>query len=294
MTSDAEAAADKFASIPNVEIIVATFVDRATDGMVTVDFGQGEVVILSAGVTEPLPGDPVRVLRVNNTTIMIGPAFPLSGVGTVTATGTPLLTVTTSAGSRQLPRVSSYSAVNGDLVLIDWSAGGIVIGKITAAPAGAYAPPPPVITDFSVDFRAYTSASIQSGSWNKNDVWASDSNRGAWFYGTSIADTIPDSATIRRVQIYLPEFYNPFPSDVASLGVHGLASPAGGLTITGSFGVAGGAGWRDLPPGYGDALKIGSALGVAVQQAVAFSGYHKYYGTASDADSGLLRIDWTV
>jgi len=35
-------------------------------------------------------------------------------------------------------------------------------------------------------------------------------------------------------------------------------------------------------------------LGVGVQQLVALSGYHKYTGRASDADSGLLRIDWTV
>ena len=293
MTSDADATADKLASIPNVEIIVATFVARATDGMVSVDFGQGPVVILSAGVTEPLPGDPVRVLRVNTTTIMVGPAFPLSAIGTVTATGTPKLTVTTSAGSRQLPFMSSYSAVNGDTVLIDWASGGVVLGKVTAAPAGAYAPPPPVSTAFQADFFAVNSGSIQSGSWNKNDVWASDSNMGAWFYGSAIADTIPDSATVTRLQIYLPEFYNQYPSELAAIGLHALSGPSGGLSLAGPTPVWG-AGWRDLPSSYGDLLKTGVYLGTGVQQLNPGLGYHKYYGTASDSASGLLRIDWTV
>jgi len=293
VTSDADATAEKLASIPNVEIIVATFVDRATDGMVSVDFGQGPVVILSAGVTEPLPGDPVRVLRVNSTTIMVGPAYPLSGIGTITATGAPKLTVTTSAGSRQLPFISSYSAVNGDLVLIDWSSGGVVIGKVTAAPAGAYTPPASVITDYSVDFLAVNSGSIQSGSWNKNDVWASDSNKGAWFYGSAIADTIPDSAVVTRTQIYLPEFYNPYPAEYAAVGLHALSGPSGALSLTYPTVVAGG-GWRDLPAGFGEVLKTGLFLGVGVQQLNPGSGYHKYYGTASDAASGQLRIDWTV
>jgi hypothetical protein len=105
--------------IPVVKVLVATFVQRADDGMVEVDFGQGPVTILSAGVAEPLPGQSVRVLQVDSTTMMLGSAIPRSGIGQVTGTGSPTLTVTTSVGSLALPYIASYSAVNGDNVLID-------------------------------------------------------------------------------------------------------------------------------------------------------------------------------
>jgi hypothetical protein len=282
------------ADIPVVKVLVATFVERADDGMVQVDFGQGPVTILSAGVAEPLPGQSVRVLQVDATTMMLGPAVPRSGIGVVTATGSPTLTVTTSVGSLALPFIATYSAVNGDTVLIDWDAGGVVIGKVTAAPAGSYTPPVGSATAFSVDFRATDSGSYYSGSWVRDDLWASDSNKGAWFYGTTIPDTIPDTATITRVQVYLPEFYNPFPAELAGVGLHALSSKVGALALSSVVGVAAGAVWQDLPVTFGDALKTGASLGVGVQQLVALSGYHKYTGRASDADSGLLRIDWTV
>ena len=289
MTSNADAVAQKLETIPNVQLLVATFVSRVADGTVKVDFGDGAVTILSAGVSEPLPGKSVRVIRIDDLAIMLGLSVPVSGIGVVTSAGSPLLTVTTSAGSLQLPRISSYSAVVGDAVLIDWDAGGVVIGKVSAVPAGTYVPPTVDPTDFSVEFRA-TDSGTYGGSWSQNDVWCSDSNLGAWFYGTAIADTIPDSATISRIQIYLPEFYNAYPSSLATLGVHSLAAKTGAPAVSGAFAVAGGAGWRDLPTNYADLLKTGAALGIGTNH----GGYHKYSGRASDANSGLLRIDWTV
>lgn len=221
---------------------------------------------------------------------MLGPAQPRSGVGTVTATGTPTLTVTTSAGSRQLPFISTYSAVVSDTVLIDWASGGVVVGKVTAAPSSSYTPADAPMGSFSADFRADDSGSYQSGSWWTSDVWCSDTNIGAWFYGSTIADTIPDAATITSVQVYVNEFYNAFPTSLATVGLHALATKAGAPTVTSEVTVSAGSGWKTLPAAFGDALKTGVSRGVGTDH----GGYHKWRSRAADADSGLLRIGWSV
>lgn len=270
---------------------MGTYAGPGSDGSVLIDFGQGAVSCLSAGFFEPLPGDSVRCLQVGPSTVMIGPARPRSAIGTITATGTPLLTVDVAGESFQLPYLLSFTPRNnGDIVLIDWSSGGVVVGEVSAAPAGSYDPGGSTPGTYTADFLASDSGSYQSGSWWTNQVWCSDSNIGAWFYGTAIADTIPDAATITRVQLYVPEFYNGFPGSLATVGLHGLSSKAGAPGISSAVTISDGSGMKDLPASFGDALKTGSSYGVGTNH----GGYHKYYGRFEDALSGLLRIDWTV
>lgn len=275
-------------ALKNVESVdwpVATFVEANSDGTVNLDFGLGPVTCLSAGFHEPLPGDSVRALRTDKGTVMLGPAVPRSVIGLVTATGSPRLTVDTSTGEEQLGYLLSYSPSVSDLVLIF---GNIVLGEVSAAPAGSYSPPVPPVTSRQVDFRAVDSGSYSS-SWWTADVWCSTNNDGAWFY-PDIAGSIDDGATITRVQAYFPEFYadgNP-----ATVGLHSLASKSGAPSISGAHAIAPGAGWRDLPASYGTSLKTGAARGIGVNSDP--FGWHKYRSRASDADSGLLRIDWTV
>ncbi len=280
-------------AIPTAGLIVGTFVSLNPDGTVQIDFGAGPVPCLSAGSSQPLPGTSVRCVQFDGGVVMLGPAAPQSTFGTVTATGALALTVTVGGVSLQLPFMVSYTprAIN-DVVLIDWDSGGVVLGKLSAVPGASYVyvPTTPPIQAYTADFRADDSGSFESGSWNKNDVYCSSSNIGAWFYGSTIAGTIPDGAVINRVQLYVPEYYNQFPSSLATIGLHTLPTKAGTPSISSAGTISQGTGWKDLPVGFGDALKTGAALGVGTNH----GGYHKFRGRATDADSGLLRIDWTV
>ena len=273
--------------VPSISLPVAEFVDAGADGQVLVDFGEGPVPILSAGLFEPLPGESVRVLRSSAGTVLLGPSAPRSSIGQVTATGSPALTVETSSGSIQLPYVETYTPGVGDVVLIDWASGGVVVGEVTAAPAGSYTPPPsPEPEEQTVNFRAFDSGSWQSRWWT-NDVWVSINNTGCFFY-RDIADTIPNGAEILSVEIYLLEFYNEFPSSLARFGLHDLASKSGAPTISSAVSVPAGSGWRSLPKSFGDQLKTGSARGVGAS----INGYHKFRAVSSHPESGKLRIKW--
>jgi hypothetical protein len=283
--------------IPTVGIQPGTFVSANTDGTVQIDFGQGAVTCQSAGFFQPLPGDFVRCIKVNGITMMLGPAIPRSSIGKVTATGTPVITVTTSIGSKQLPFLSSYTPTIGDTVDIDWASGGIVLGKTSAVPASSYAAITPTAATYSADFRAGDSGtwSVTSSNYFTADSWCTSTghDRGAWFYGTAIADTIPDAAVINSVQAYMDEFYNEFPAQLALIGLHALTSKSGAPTITSPVSIPAGSGFKVLPTSFGDALKTGVSKGIGTGSAGS-SGYHKFRGVASDAESGLLRIQWTV
>lgn len=291
MTS-AQKLANLFAELGPAEFIVGDFVDTNADGSVEVDFGDGAVTVLSALNYTPLAGVSVRCLRIKGGALMLGEANPVAIIGTVTATGSPLLTVTTSVGSQELPYLASYDPRNtNDEVVIF---GGYVLGKPSATLAGSYTAPAAATTDYQVDFRATDSGSWNGTSWWTTQPWASNSNKGAWFYGGAVGDTIPDGAEITRVQAYLPRFYDGFPAELAAVGLHVLAAKSGSLSLSSPTAIAAGSGWYDLPTSFGDSLKTGASTGIGVQQNNANLGYHKFRSISEDADSGLLRIDWTV
>lgn len=284
----AAAVTRSLAELGPTEMIVGTFVTTNADGTVQIDFGQGEVTVLSAINYQPLPGIAVRCLRYKGGAILLGESNPIAILGTVTATGTPLLTVETSAGEKQLPYLVSYTPRTiGDIVVIF---GGYVLGEPSAALGANYTPETPAASSYSVDFRADDSGSYFGSSWWTNDVRCSDGNIGAWFYGSTIANTIPDAATITRVQIYINEYYNQFPSSLATIGLHTLETKSGAPTVTDTVTISAGSGWKDLPASFGDALKTGAKKGAGTNE----GGFHKFRSRAADADSGLLRIDWSI
>lgn len=290
----AKIVARKLATIPTVSTLTGLYVSTNPDGTVQVDFGQGPVPVYSAGFYTPLPGDSVRVVKLNAFTLMLGPVVPEFAYGRVTATGSPKLTVAFADGTSEalFYMVSAYPspAVNDD-VLINRASGGMILGKVSGVPVSGYLPPVAPIgasQSFAVDFRATDSGSYDHsyGSWFQNDVWASVHANGVWFYGSSIADTISDTATITAVRVYAPEFYA-VGGDTA-IGVHSLAGKTGAPTVTSAVPITGG-GWLTLPTAFGDALKTGAASGVGT---VTGNYFHKYRGRATDAQSGLLHIEW--
>lgn len=291
MVSSAQKTAEALATIPTLELPVGVYQGEGDNGAVLVDFGSGPVSCFQAGTFAPNPGDSVRCLRTSAGTVMLGLSRPRRSTGVVKSLAAPLVTVTTSIGDLAMPYLSSYAPVVGELVAIDWPGGGIVLGKVTAKPDGGTTPgpTPPPVQDYQVDFIAADSGSFGT-SWFTNEVYCSSSNIGAWFYGTAIPDTIPDAAVITGISVYVTEFYNQFPSSLATIGMHTQPSKGGAPSVAGAVTISAGTGWKPLPASFGDNLKAGYQLGLGTNH----GGYHKFTARSSDAQSGLLRISWRV
>lgn len=275
-------------TIPEVSWSTATFVKANSDGTALVDFGDGQITVLATFLPR-FRGSAVRVLRVDNLTVLVGLAVPFPAEGVVATVGATTATVTTDAGTLTLPWVGSAPTV-ADTVAIE--SHGVIIGKVSLPASTTYASPgaPGTGGTFTLDFRAADSGSYFGSSWWTNTVRCSDGNIGAWFYGTTIADTIPDSATIVSVQVKVKETVNQFPGSLATIGLHGLLSKAGVPVVTSAVTIPAGSGFQALPTSFGDALKTGASYGLGTAE----GGYHVYAGRATDADSGLLRITYAA
>lgn len=301
--ANSKAVAARLMDVPTVRSMTATFVVKNPDGTVQVDFGLGPVTIYSAGFYTPLPGDNVRTLAVDGLILMLGPVVPKSVFGRIIATGDPRLTVRlpdlTEVSLPYMPGgFSSGPTVNQD-VLINWPDGGVVEGNVTEVPSSSYLPKPVAVEGTqqkvrttTVEFIARDSGNYwtSAGSWNKNEVWASPNNTGAYFYN-NIAGTIPNNADIELVQIYVNEFQNSFPNNPAYFGLHSKTSKSGNPSVTSGYAIDKGSGWRTLPTSFGDALKTGAALGIGT---VATTGLHKFRGRGSGPSNGKLRIRYSI
>lgn len=287
-------AAVALAAVTSVDEFVGTFVSaNNANGTVNIDFGKGSVVCFNAGVFQPLPGNSVRCIKVGAATIMLGLAAPKSSIGTVSAVAAPLATVLLSDGSHQaMPYSTLYTPTNGDTVLIDWPAGGVILGKVSTPPVGSYTPTSSGPITTTSQFKAIDSGNyyVPGGNWTAgDDPWCSTNNYGCWFYGTSPADTIPDSATILGVSVYVDPFYDEFPTSLATIGLHALLGKSGNPSPSSPVTISAGSGNKGLPTSFGDVLKTGAMRGLGTRQ----GGYHKFQGIAEDASSGLLTIAWS-
>jgi len=287
-----ERISDALAQIPDFESISATYVSQ-TGTIATVNQGVNTIQVLSSSQYPLIPGDPVRLQRRNGSLVMLGPAMPRSATGMVTAIGSPRGTVEYPAGSgisAQMGYNPSYTPAVNDIVLISWdAAGGTIAFKPTAVP-GPTAPPvaaPAAPQVYEQVFTAIDSGS-RSSSWNQTSVWASDTYIGAWFYGSKIKDTIPDTAVINRVRIYLPITHN-F-GDPPQLGRHtSPTKPAGAVSISSAAALSPRSGWVDIPTALIDYLKANDG-GIGLNH----GGYNIYAAVASDGYSGALDIIYTA
>lgn len=276
----------KLNDAPDVKRLAGTFV--STDGVrAVVDVGGGRI---PADLTGYLPevNEDVWVLFINGVALVLGPTTPRPGKGTVT--GAPsgnLVPVSTIAGNFTLPYAAGLSLSSGQVVKIAWNDGGFVTDVMSISPPPGTAPGAPGTggTDQIQVFTAIDAGSYD-GRWWTAQVWSSDSNIGAWFYGTKIADTIPDTAAIISVEIYISPvqiLYAP-----PNIGVHGSAGkPSGAVAVSSATPIGVAAGWIGLPPSFGDYLKANyGGIGIA------HGGYSIFNSLAADAQSGALRIHW--
>lgn len=280
--------ADALARVPVVESIVGVFVSQ--DGPVaTVDVAGRRLLVKAATQLQVLPSDPVRLERRGPDLVVTGPSTNRATLGTVTVAGNPA-TVEYPDGSgvtADLPVVDGLTVDVADTVIIDWASGGTVTA-VVASPLSPEAPEDPgagsgqtvTVTLFADQSGSYGS------SWWTDEVWASSSYVGGWFYGTKIKDSIPDSAVILSASIYLPAA-STF-GDPPNFGIHNQAvRPAGSLTVSSTVALSPRVGEVPLPTSWFDTLKASDG-GIGVNH----GGRNVYRSVGADGNSGRLTVTY--
>lgn len=261
----------------------------STDGVrATVDVGGGRIPADFCGY-QPEVGEGVWVLFVDGTVTLLGPSQLKPGRGTVkTVPANNKVKVTTTAGEFNLPYSAGLSLSVGQKVKLGgWNDGGFVYSVMSTSPPANLPPegPAPDGADHVVVFTAVDAGSYDTRWWT-GQVWASDHNLGIWVFGTKIADTVPDTASILGIDIYISAAQ--LQGDPPNLAVHAhTVKPAGAPVLGAPAAVRVAPGWNALPTTFGDYLKA-TAGGIGC----AHGGYNIFNSLAADAQSGALRIHW--
>jgi hypothetical protein len=289
-TADRLAAALR--EIPSVSSKLGTFVRR--DGVrVVVSFAGRQVVLPFVGSQLPPVGASVQVESRDGVSVVTGAAAPLPGAAVVTAVAEPLVTVSAWGREYTLRHAAGYVPVVGHEVSVSWSADGGLVQDRVSAPA-VQQPAPELPLPVSGGFHPGPFTAVGSGSfgsrWFTNDVYASSSNTGGWWYGSKVRDTIPDGARIDGAAIFL----NPRQVSGSNpvMRLHSSeGQPGGPLAFVGApFALAGArSGWVNIPTAWVDYLKANSG-GIGFEH----GGYNIFRGTGADALSGALDLSWTA
>lgn len=243
----------------------------------------------------------VWVLIVGQLAIAVGQPVR-APMGTVT--GTPangLVDVLVDDGiTSTVGFATSYTPAAQHRVLLDWRAGGHILIRTdpAAAQPSPEVPPPtnpgtPVVSKSRTFYASDSASHRRGGAWQSGSVYFGQSfDSSGYFYGTQIADTIPDGATITGVRVYLEVLQA---SGVATmpLSLHASAGRSGGglaLDQTVDIGSmpAGFRGDVQLPAGWGDLLKTGARLGIGTSGA----GLRVLKGSSANAACGAMTLDW--
>lgn len=251
---------------------------------VLVDFDGRRIPAYSFAGYVPELNEPVWVEILDGVAYMGGPTLPKPAEGVVQTFSPGTATVSTSLGPVTATVAAGATLVALDIVKLYWANGAHVLGKIGSnAPPIVPPAPAPAPARRTVVFTAIDSGSFD-GRWWTGDVYSSASNRGAWFYGSKIRDTIPSSAYIASAEVYLP---NPKRLlGARPFGRHGHGTkPAGAPSIVDTSTLSATSGWVPIPTALVDALKTGTG-GVGF----ALGGYNIWPGVQADGQSGALRI----
>lgn len=277
----AKAIAELGAQRVSHRIVLCTALDQAS-GVATFNVNGG---VQSARVFgyPPAVGVEALLLYIGGVPFCLGPAYraPWGVVAELPSAGK--VTVSGDDGRPySVPYADSLDLLVGDRVAIEWSSGVVVAEPGSEVAEGDTAGP----ADGGGGERSWTFWAVDSGSygsrWFTDRVYSSDSNIGVFFY-QGIADTIPDSATIKSVTLHLDAMQ--VSGGAPTIGLHALASKSGPPTVSSAVEIGSGSGDFGLPTGFGDALKTGAALGVGTNT----GGYH-IYSPANVNNSGALTI----
>jgi hypothetical protein len=275
---------------PGARILQATFVSATPTGCL-VDISGNRVPATTGTSWLPEVNEVVWVWVVGDRFFIMGPAAIKPDQGVVQSVTSGLVTLTSSLGTTVVAPYDGTTPSAGQSMKLLWHGGPFAM-LMSTSPAGGTPPAPSGGggVAHADEFAAGDAGSYGSGRWWTPQVYASDNNLGAWFYGTTIADTIPASAVISKVEIYVSA--QQISGAAPNFAVHGYATKPGGspsLSTVGAVGI-GGTGWVTLPTSVGNALKHGgTAYGVGLNH----GGYNILSSLAQDGYSGRLRISST-
>lgn len=267
--------------------LVGTFVAATATGC-TVDVGDGRIPARFGTGYLPEVNETVEVwIFDDDTAYVMASTLTHAPQGTVNSVSGNTVLLDTDYGPVTAPFLGSAPAA-GQVMGLQWHGGPLALGVVSTTPLKPTPPDPPqqAPTTHVDTFPAIDAGSFNRYGWQQAQVWSSDSYQGAWFQGTKIANTIPASAQMQRVELYLsPQQIRYAPPNFA---LHSHPTKPGGAP---SFGatqpIAAAAGWIDLPLGWGDALKAGGgSFGVGVNH----GGYSIFRSLAQDGMSGALRV----
>ncbi|AGW41748.1 nucleoside-diphosphate-sugar epimerase [Leifsonia xyli subsp. cynodontis DSM 46306] len=276
-----------------VKILQGTFVAQSTFGCnVDVGVGSSSSRIPAHLGTSFLPevNEPVWVWNIDKQWFVTGPVASKPDRGTVVSVASGLVTLTTALGTTVIAPYTGPSPSAGQIMKLLWHGGPFAM-LMSTSPVPNTPPPAPGggTTTHQDVFTAIDAGSYGSGRWWTNQVYASDKNLGCWFYGTKTADTIPASATIQRVELYVsPERISGSPPNIAVHGYSAKPGDAPALATVAAVAISGG--WVTLPASIGNNLKAGGGyVGVGFNH----GGYSILRSLAEDGFSGALRITST-
>lgn len=273
-----------------------------TEGVVlSIDWLNRLVEVNQNGLTVRMPwagpapwqGDRVRVTKLGQQPLChLIEGAPL---GTVQTVASSIVTVAGDDGvTYRYPHVGSAPA-NGARVALDHGRH-VVMGTLSTSPVAPPAvelPSAPPAGNFSSWFTPAWSGNWRFGSFASEFVETSENRVAAYGYGTSIADTIPDAATITRAEWHLQINWDRSGSSVpAEVGSHGFDGRPPNLTagaLSGTLLVPRGATVIDLLGAFADALKTGSARGLGFRPD---SRWWRQYGAAPG--SGRIYMEWSL
>lgn len=273
----------------SVTPMVGAFVSASTAGFV-IDVGGGRIPAQPASSYLPVVNESVRVWFVDGIPYVLGPTIPKAGQGTVVSVASKIVTLSTAFGTVKVPYDSTLTPTVGQIMHLTWQGGGYADSVMSISPVPGKAPPGPstTATVHTDKFTALDAGSFNTGWWTAQ-IRADDSDLGAWFYGTKMYDTIPASASIQSVQIYISpaQLFGSAPN----FGINNQTSKGGGgpsLSSLTAVGVS--PGWVNLPAAFGDSLKNGGGgFGVGV----AHGGLNVFNSLTDDGESGALLITST-
>lgn len=272
-----------------VTTFVGTFVSATSTGCV-VDVGGGRVPARFGTSYLPEINESVLVIFIDGNPFLMGPALTKAGQGTVVSTASSRVTLTTDYGPVTVPYASTLTPTAGQVMKLSWQGGGFAHSVMSTSPTAPTAPPAPGggATTHVDTFTAIDAGSYRS-SWWTAQVYASDTNLGAWFYGTKISDTIPATAVISSTQILISADQISGASPNFALHAH-QSKPGGAPSFTGTTAQAISPGQLELGAAFGNALKAGGgSYGVGLNH----GGYSILRSLTQDGQSGAITITST-
>ncbi len=259
---------------------------------ISVDWVNRLVAVNVGGATQmmpwlgapPFPSDRVRVIYAG--TKPICELIQGSPVGTVVSVASNLATCTGDDGKTYVYAIENGAALSaGQRVRLD-HAGRLVVLRYAVNPPGLTLPGSNSAPGGSSNatFLPVDSGCFRSGAFDTQFVEASSSRVAAYWYGTQIADTIPDGATITRAEINLVELWDQIPSAPTPMGTHTQPFRAAAPTVSGTINVFGSG---TVPLGsFADALKTGAAYGIGFRGSTGWRRFDTFAG------SGGIYMEW--